>query len=99
MDNGELGVYEINKAALPTIEEFASDVIDGLSCQKKNLKSKYFYDKRGSSLFEQICLQPEYYITRTETDILRLRLPELVSLFSEDISILELGSGNACKTR
>lgn len=91
-------IYEVSKSK-PALDEFALDVKYGLSLPRKSLKSKYFYDKIGSSLFEQICLQPEYYITRTETDILRLRLHELVSLFSEDISILELGSGSACKTR
>lgn len=91
-------IYEVSKSK-PALDEFALDVKYGLSLPRKSLKSKYFYDKIGSSLFEQICLQPEYYITRTETDILRLRLPELVSVFSEDISILELGSGSACKTR
>ena len=99
MDSGELGVYEINKPALPIIEEFASDFKEGLSCQKKNLKSKYFYDKRGSYLFEQICLQPEYYITRTEADILREKSADIAKICPSDISIVELGSGSSCKTR
>jgi L-histidine Nalpha-methyltransferase len=91
-------IYEVSKSK-PALDEFALDVKYGLSLPRKSLKSKYFYDKIGSSLFEQICLQPEYYITRTETDILCQKLPELVSLFSEDISIVELGSGSSSKTR
>jgi dimethylhistidine N-methyltransferase len=91
-------IYELSKSK-PDLDEFALDVKHGLSLPRKSLKSKYFYDKIGSALFEQLCLQPEYYITRTETDILRQKLPEIMSLFSEDISIVELGSGSASKTR
>jgi L-histidine Nalpha-methyltransferase len=96
--NKKQRIYEVSKSK-PALDEFALDVKYGLSLPRKSLKSKYFYDKIGSSLFEQICLQPEYYITRTETDIFRQKLPELVSLFSEDISIVELGSGSSSKTR
>src|SRR5918911_2280208 len=99
MDSGELEIYEINKPALPIIEEFASDVKEGLSCQKKNLKSKYFYEEIRYALFEQICLQPEYYITRTETDIFRERSTDIMNICSGDVSIVELGSGSASKTR
>lgn len=91
-------IYELGKSK-PLLNEFAWDVKHGLSLHRKSLKSKYFYDKIGSSLFEQICVQPEYYITRTEADILRQRLPEVVSLFSDDLSVVELGSGSASKTR
>jgi dimethylhistidine N-methyltransferase len=70
-----------------------------LSLPIKTLKSKYFYDKIGSALFEQLCLQPEYYITRIETNILRERSADIVSICSEDISVVELGSGTAAKTR
>jgi L-histidine Nalpha-methyltransferase len=91
-------IYEVGKPK-PAQDEFASDVKHGLSLTRKSLKSKYFYDKIGSSLFEQICVQPEYYITRTEADILQERLAEIVSLFSDDVSIVELGSGSASKTR
>jgi L-histidine Nalpha-methyltransferase len=91
-------IYEVGKPT-PEQHEFACDVKHGLSLPRKRLKSKYFYDKIGSSLFEQICVQPEYYITRTEADILRERLPVIVSLLSDDISLVELGSGSASKTR
>ncbi len=91
-------IYDVGNPE-PTQDEFALDVKHGLSLPRKSLKSKYFYDKMGSSLFEQICVQPEYYITRTEADILRERLPEIVIRFPDDISIVELGSGSASKTR
>lgn len=99
MDTRESGIYKVSKTELPIINEFASDVKEGLSCSRKNLQSKYFYDKVGSYLFEQICLQPEYYITRTEADILREKSSDIAKICPSDISIVELGSGNSCKTR
>ena len=51
-------------------QEFAEDVKLGLSAKPKFLKPKYFYDNTGSELFEDICRQPEYYLTRTEASIL-----------------------------
>ena len=53
---------------------FADDVRAGLLAQPKHLFPKYFYDELGSQLFEAICLTPEYYITRTEQEILRFRV-------------------------
>jgi len=50
---------------------FAADVIDGLSATPKHIPAKYFYDTRGSDLFEQITELPEYYPTRCEMEILR----------------------------
>ena len=91
-------IYEVSKAKL-ALDEFALDVKSGLSLPRKTLKSKYFYDEIGSALFEQICLQPEYYITRTETDILRERSTDIMNICSGDVSIVELGSGSASKTR
>ena len=61
----------VNELAKPTfIQEFAQDVRVGLSSKSKYLKPKYFYDYTGSELFEEICRQPEYYLTRTEACIL-----------------------------
>ena len=91
-------IYEMSQSKL-AFDHFAMDVRLGLSLPRKALKSKYFYDKIGSALFEQICLQPEYYITRTETDILRACSADIVNTCSEDISVVELGSGSAIKTR
>ena len=47
------------------LEDFATEVKKGLGRKKKRLNPKFFYDKRGSELFEQICVQPEYYLTLT----------------------------------
>jgi len=77
-------------------EDIAADVRAGLSAHPKALPSKYFYDARGSELFERICDLPEYYQTRTEMAILREISGELAaSLAGHDI--VELGSGSARK--
>ncbi len=75
-----------------------ADVISGLSAQPKTLPAKYFYDDRGSELFEQICDLPEYYLTRTETLILQNCAPEIASITGA-CELVELGSGSALKTR
>jgi L-histidine Nalpha-methyltransferase len=75
-----------------------ADVISGLSQQPKTLPAKYFYDDRGSELFEQICQLPEYYLTRTETSILQACAPEIAEITGA-CELVELGSGSAIKTR
>ncbi len=75
-----------------------ADVISGLSTQPKTLPAKYFYDDRGSELFEQICDLPEYYLTRTETLILRNCATEIAGITGA-CELVELGSGSAVKTR
>jgi dimethylhistidine N-methyltransferase len=82
------------------ISEFAQDVREGLMSSKKKLKPIYLYDEIGSLLFEKICLQKEYYLTRTERTILEDFSPDIVSMQNDThISILELGSGSSDKTR
>ncbi len=82
------------------ISEFAQDVREGLLSSKKKLKPIYLYDEIGSLLFERICLQEEYYPTRTERMILRDFSPDIVKMQNDNhISILELGSGSSDKTR
>lgn len=75
-----------------------SDVIDGLTQTPKSLPPKYFYDDRGSQLFEQICELPEYYLTRTETAILQQCASEIAQITGE-CELVELGSGSSTKTR
>jgi dimethylhistidine N-methyltransferase len=79
--------------------EFARDVADGLTAAPKRLACRYFYDREGSRLFEAICELPEYYLTRAETAILRGHAHEIAALFPADVTVVELGSGNAVKTR
>ena len=78
------------------IECMAEDVRDGLTRELKELSPKYFYDARGSELFDRITTLPEYYPTRAEREILNRRAPEIVEGASE---LVELGSGTASKTR
>lgn len=79
---------------------FAEDVRAGLSASPKRLFPKYFYDELGSQLFEAICLLPEYYLTRAENEIFARYSDEIVNeLSSEKVSLIEMGSGSASKTR
>jgi len=75
------------------------DVRAGLSTEPKELAPKYFYDERGSQLFEQITELPEYYPTRAERSILAERSDEIVSKAGRPQTLVELGSGSAAKTR
>src|ERR1700675_1697317 len=78
---------------------FLEDVLRGLSAPRKTLPSKYFYDQEGSRLFEAICELPEYYLTRAEASILRAHAAEIAARFPTNTTLVELGSGNAAKTR
>ncbi|OJF12973.1 L-histidine N(alpha)-methyltransferase [Couchioplanes caeruleus] len=78
--------------------ELRADVTTGLTAAPKWLPPKWFYDARGSELFEQITRLPEYYPTRTERSILAARAPEFARL-TEAKTLVELGSGSSEKTR
>lgn len=83
-------------------KEFAADVIKGLTGQPKKLSSKYFYDSTGSRLFQQIMELPEYYLTRTETEIFRQQQKEIVFSFllsKTRFNLVDLGAGDAAKTK
>ncbi|MGB3299283.1 MAG: L-histidine N(alpha)-methyltransferase [Phormidesmis sp.] len=83
-------------ASLDAVE--GQDVIQGLSYLPKSLPPKYFYDEKGSQLFDQICQLLEYYPTRTETAILQ-RYGGAIAQITGPCEIAELGSGSATKTR
>src|SRR4051794_7409487 len=78
---------------------FQEDVLAGLSQTPKRLPCKYFYDRRGSMLFDAICEQPEYYLTRTEQRIMRQHSREVGRAIGCDIALVEFGSGSSIKTR
>jgi dimethylhistidine N-methyltransferase len=78
---------------------FAEDVDKGLSSSPKHLPCIYFYDYRGSLLFEEICRLPEYYLTRAEAQILRDFSEEIISYMPAHSLLVELGSGSCKKTR
>jgi L-histidine Nalpha-methyltransferase len=79
-------------------DSLAADVRAGLTAPLKELPPKYFYDRRGSELFERITSLPEYYPTRCERAILNRRAPEVVARSGAE-ELVELGSGTASKTR
>ncbi|MBI2317834.1 MAG: L-histidine N(alpha)-methyltransferase, partial [Betaproteobacteria bacterium] len=75
------------------------DVLAGLALPQKSVPPKYFYDERGSRLFEAICELPEYYPTRTEMAIMRAHIGEMAQLAGPGAELIEFGSGAGIKTR
>ncbi len=82
----------------PDHNDMKREVLEGLSARQKQLSCKYFYDAYGSYLFEQICLQPEYYQTRTELSILRQAAPVVMADLEPD-TLIEFGPGSIQKAR
>src|SRR5690606_35927403 len=83
----------------PTPDDILGDVLAGLSQAPKRLPSKYFYDRRGSELFEQITRQPEYYPTRIELQLLADRGASIAEAVGPRAHVVEYGSGSGRKTR
>lgn len=81
--------------------EFEKEVYEGLTAFPKYLSSKYFYDKTGDKLFQQIMALPEYYLTDCEYDIIAQHKNELAQLFKADkgFDLIELGAGDGKKTK
>lgn len=84
---------------VPVGDEFANDVFKGLAQTPKRIASKYFYDAHGSELFEEICEQPEYYLTRTELAILKDNVADIAHAIGPNALLVEYGSGAGIKTR
>ncbi len=83
-----------------THQEFANDVLIGLSQPLKWLPSKYIYDARGSRLFKKIMELPEYYLTRTEIEILESKKKEIAKeIGDKEFNLIELGCGDGKKTK
>ncbi len=78
---------------------FLSDALDGLGQPQKTLPCKYFYDEIGSRLFEEICETPEYYVTRTETELLKKVAGEVSEACGPGTQVMEFGSGAGEKIR
>ncbi|MGC9444996.1 MAG: L-histidine N(alpha)-methyltransferase [Candidatus Methanospirareceae archaeon] len=77
-------------------DKLSQDILNGLTGSQKYIPSKYFYDDRGSRLYEQICKLPEYYLTRTELSILREQSKAIMTPFDGG-DLVELGSGTNWK--
>ncbi|MEO6971295.1 MAG: L-histidine N(alpha)-methyltransferase, partial [Chthoniobacterales bacterium] len=83
----------------PAASDFLEQAIAGLSGSPRTLPSKFFYDERGSDLFQEICELPEYYVTRTETEILREHGSEIAESIGENAELVGFGTGAGVKTR
>ena len=83
----------------PARESFLTDALAGLLAPRKSLPCKYFYDERGSELFERICGLEEYYPTRTELGILRAQVRAMAATLGPECLLIEYGSGSSVKTR
>jgi dimethylhistidine N-methyltransferase len=80
-------------------DDFARDLIAGLSKTPKDIPCKFFYDEEGSRIFEAICDLPEYYPTRTETALLTAHAAEIAALMGPQAEIVEFGAGSLAKVR
>jgi dimethylhistidine N-methyltransferase len=83
----------------PNAAQFLADVLGGLQSTPKTLPCKYFYDERGSRLFDEICGLDEYYLTRTEDAIIKRHAQEMANQIGPGVMLVEYGSGSSTKTR
>jgi len=83
----------------PPTDDFLTDVLTGLTRRQKSLPPKYFYDQKGSALFDEICRTPEYYVTRTELALLDEVLPNVATMTGPEAIVIEWGSGSSWKIR
>lgn len=98
-----MSVSQLRAAPLTEQDEDATDelseILTGLVQPQKSIASKFFYDERGSRLFDQICELPEYYLTRTELSIMRDNIGEMAAEIGPQASLIEFGSGSNLKIR
>lgn len=94
-DSNDLELLDLH----PARKDMLADVLNGLKADEKWLSSMYFYDERGSKLFDEICELPEYYPTRTELSIMEANIGEMCDLLGPHAMLVEFGSGSSLKTR
>jgi dimethylhistidine N-methyltransferase len=94
----ELLIDSSSQKEVGAVEDFRADVLAGLRAEPKRLPSKYFYDDRGSQLFDQVCELEEYYLTRTEIQIMHDHAAEMAERIGRSATVIELGSGSSLKT-
>ena len=83
----------------PVNADFLAEVLAGLSSSPRSLPCKFFYDERGADLFQKICELPEYYITRTETELLQRYGSEMAESIGANVELIGFGTGAGIKTR
>lgn len=86
------------EVARPVDDAFRRDVLQGMAQAQKAVPARWFYDLRGSELFEEITRLPEYYPTRVETGLLKQRCADVARLVGSDRVVVEFGSGSSMKT-
>lgn len=94
-NNDSLQLYDYH----PACKDMLADVLQGLQSPVKWLSSMYFYDERGSQLFDEICELPEYYPTRTELGIMEQYAGAIAELLGPRVMLMEFGSGSSMKIR
>ena len=93
--HGGLAVLDLEPAA----SDFLAEALAGLGSSPRTLPSKFFYDETGSDLFLKIAELPEYYVTRTETEILRRHAPKMAASIGAHAELVGFGTGAGIKTR
>jgi L-histidine N-alpha-methyltransferase len=81
------------------VNDELEEILESLGQPQKTISPKYFYDKRGSKLFDQICNLPEYYPTRTELAIMKAFAGDMAQRVGRQASLIEFGSGSSLKIR
>jgi dimethylhistidine N-methyltransferase len=92
-------VLALGRAETSEREAFRRDALAGLACLPRAIPAKYLYDARGSALFDEICELPEYYLTRTETQILTASAGDIAARAGKGRELIEFGSGSSIKSR
>lgn len=95
MSKGSVQFHDLH----PTANNLLGDVLEGISQNPRSISPKYFYDERGSQLFDAITETEDYYPTRTEVLILQKYKQEIVQSLSDDCLLIEPGGGNCSKVR
>lgn len=95
VDDGALSLLDYE----PATDTFREEVLAGLSAEPKRAPYKFFYDQRGSQLFDRICELDEYYLTRTELQIMRDHGADMARHLQRGCRVVEYGSGSSLKTR
>lgn len=94
-----MGTLEMTKKSVADTD-FAKDTIKGLEASQKRLFSKYFYDKKGDKLFQDIMAMPEYYLTNSEFEIFETQKADILEFVQgADFDLIELGAGDGTKTK
>ena len=98
MTNHAAALAIANETA-PEMARAGAEILAGLSAPQKRISPKYFYDERGSELFDQICDLDEYYPTRTELAVMQAHADELAELVGPRAAVIEFGAGSNLKVR